>query len=59
MNPKNKRKVSKGTGKRYASTKPKLVAETLPRVRKPEPSQAEKALLSAFQDSPIKRIALG
>jgi hypothetical protein len=44
MKPKNKRKVSKGTGKRYASTKPKPVAETLPRVRKPEPSQAEKAL---------------
>ena len=44
MNPKAKRKTSKGTGKRYTSTKPRPVAETIARVRPPAPSQAEKML---------------
>ena len=44
MSPKAKRKISKGTGKRYTSTKPMPVAETMPRVRPPAPSPAERIL---------------
>ena len=44
MSPKEKRKISKGTYKRYISTKPKQVAEVTPRVRPPAPTQAEKVL---------------
>ena len=44
MSPKAKRKISKGTGKRYVSTKPRPVVETLARVHPPAPSAAERIL---------------
>ena len=44
MSPKTKRKLPKGTGKRYASTKPKPMAEAVPRLRPPAPSPAERIL---------------
>jgi hypothetical protein len=44
MSPKTKRKISKGTGKRYPSTKPRPMAEAVARVRPPAASQAEKTL---------------
>lgn len=44
MSPKTKRKISKGTGKRYTSTKPRPMAEAIPRLRPPEPSPAERTL---------------
>jgi len=44
MSPKTKRKVSKGTGKRYTSTKPKPIVEAAARVRPPAPSPAERIL---------------
>ncbi len=50
MSQKPKIKVSKGTGKRYTSTRPRLVAEPVPRLRPPEPSYAEKSLRKRIQD---------
>ena len=44
MSPKTKRKISKGTGKRYTSPKPRPITEAIPRVRPPAPTQAEKVL---------------
>ena len=44
MSPKTKRKISKGTDKRYTSTRPRPPVETVRRVRPPEPGQAEKSL---------------
>ncbi len=51
MSPKKKRKVSKGTGKRYTSEKPRPQAQPLVRTVPPPPSSAEKSLrnhISAF-----------
>jgi hypothetical protein len=44
MSKKEKRKISKGTGKRYESSKPRPLTEPAPRVRPPEPTYAEKVL---------------
>ncbi|MBM3151485.1 MAG: hypothetical protein FJZ96_04650 [Chloroflexi bacterium] len=44
MSKKEKRKVSKGTGKRYTSTKPRPQAEPARSVRPPERTYAEKVL---------------
>lgn len=50
MSPKIKRKVSKGTGRRFESHRPKLRAEPVRRVHPPEPSRAEKSLRKAIMD---------
>ncbi len=49
MSPKPKRKVSKGTGKRYTSTRHKPAIEVTPRIRPPEPGYAEKSLRKRIQ----------
>lgn len=50
MSPKTKRKIPKGTGKRYTSTRPRPPVETVRRVRPPEPGQAEKSLRKCIPD---------
>ena len=54
MSPKTKRKVSKGTGKRYPSTKPRSMAEPKPLVRPPTPSPAEKLLRKRISEFAYK-----
>ncbi len=50
MSKKEKRKLSKGTSKRYASLKPRPMAEPIPRVRPPEPSHAERVLRRRIEE---------
>jgi hypothetical protein len=50
MSKKEKRKIPKGTGKRYASLKPKPTAEPIPHVRPPEPSHAERVLRRRIEE---------
>lgn len=54
MSPKTKRKITKGTDKRYTSTRSRPPVETLPRIRPPEPGQAEKALRKRIPDFAYK-----
>jgi len=49
MSPKPKRKISKGTSKRYASTRPRPAVEAAPRIRRPEPGHTEKSLRKRIQ----------
>jgi hypothetical protein len=49
MSPKPKRKVSKGTGKRYTSTRTRPAVEAAPRIRPPEPGYTEKSLRKRIQ----------
>jgi len=49
MSPKTKRKLSKGTRKRYASSHPRPQVEMTSRVRKPEPTAAERILRKRIQ----------
>ncbi len=50
MSKKDKRKIPKGTGKRYTSTKPRPTAEVTPRVRPPESSFTERVLRKRIQE---------
>lgn len=49
MSRKPKRKVSKGTGKRYTSDRPRPAVEASPRLRPPEPGYTEKSLRRRIQ----------
>ncbi len=54
MHRKEKRKVSKGSGKRYTSTRSKSQIEPAPRVRPPAPGYAEKMLRKRIQEFAYK-----
>jgi hypothetical protein len=50
VSPKERRKISRGTGRRYESTKPRPAAEPVRRARAPEPSRNEKSLRQRILD---------
>jgi hypothetical protein len=54
MSPKAKRKISKGTGKRFASTKPSSAIDVMPRIRPPAPSHTEQVLRKRIPEYAFK-----